>query len=425
MKTLLKLVPSVLALTHCISLNAMPHDPAACNTATVISCGTNLNNHTNLNASNRLEVYNCTDEDGRSGYDGKERIYQLNVNFKQQYDIRLNDVGDPELNFDLFLMSEDCASGDCILSSTNADNIPERISAELDPGTYYLIVDTWAGETGTFDLSVTCGPIPSIGNCASATSIWCDELLSGNTWGKSNDFDAALYNCYGGTGTYNGGDVIYSFTKRRASDHIQLHLFTEASNLNIFLVSRCDASGFSCVAAGRDFSGGKFIDEEDIGLPAGEYYVIVDGRNSATDGAFSILLTCDEYDFSGAEELICGKPLEQQNFTGSVNQQSLYTCNGVNQTLYNGGERVFYFDLATVTDINLKLDKTSSFGDLGLFLFEQGTNRPICLEAGQRIGGDELISASLDRGRYYVIVDNTKEGFFYAEFNRMCLSSRW
>ncbi len=393
------------------------HDPSACLLADEISCGTILNNQSNQSASNDLEEYDCSNQIGRVGYNGHERIYVINVSLKQHYDFRLYDVADPELNFDMFLMKEDCGKSSCIKSSTNDDNIAERISVQLNPGTYYLIVDTWAGEIGTFDLSVTCGPDPGPADCSGARSLSCNQTIESNTWGNESDFDTDLYNCYGGTGTYRGPDEIYVINKRRSSDHIRLHLYADDPNLNIFLVSRCDDVGFSCVASGRHFDGGRFIDEEDLGLPTGDYYVIVDGRNSATESAYSITYACNPFDFSDAIELICGHPREKQNFNGAPNQRTFYSCGDAYQSPYSGGEKIYYFDLPTVTDIKLTLDKTSTYGALGLFLFVEGSNHPVCLEGSIRKGlGDWVITKSLDRGRYYVVVDNSSEGIFTLNF---------
>ena len=400
-----------LAIPQFMLAGDLLNDPAACQSAQPISCGAFLNNQSNDFGTDLLDTYSCAGSSTRDDYHGKERVYVLTVDVSTRYDIRLSDVRDPELNFDLFLMRAGCDAGDCVLSSRNSDNTPERISADLTPGTYFIVVDTWDGEFGTFDLSVDCNNIPGPASCENAKALWCDELVSDNTWGEESNFDADLYNCYSGTGTFNGPDVIYSFTKASARDRIQLNLFTEASNLNIFLVSRCGDTGFSCAAVGRSFDGGKFIDEGDIGLPAGEYYVIVDGRNSATDGSFSLLLTCDNLDFSRADQLICGRQLEDQSFTGATNQSTLYTCQDVNQTPYNGPERIYYFDLPTVTDVVIDLDKTSSFGELGLFLFSSG-GTPICLSSGDRTLGDSKIEASLQAGRYFIVVDSRKEAFF-------------
>ena len=385
---------------------------AFCQGAPRILCNTSLSGQSNAFGTDMIDTYECGGFNPFTGYNGNERIFRLEVNIRMEYDIRLSGVSDPELDFDLFLMREGCVSGDCFEVSQNNSNAPERIQAILNPGTFYIIVDTWEGEIGTFDISVDCNLAPPPVLCEPAEILWCNDIVSGNTWGGTSNFNADLYDCYNGTGTFNGPDIIYRFTKNRSSDNLRLFLFTETPNLNIFLINQCDVNGFNCALAGEPFDGGRFIDEQDLGLPAGEYYVIVDGRNSGTDGEFSLLLECDPFDFSGADELICGQPLENQSFAGGTDERTLYGCEGGIPAPFNGPERSYFFNVVGLTDITIQLDRTSRSGDLGLFLFQEGRRTPVCIEAS--IGDDRslTINRTLPTGRYYVVVDSRKEAFF-------------
>jgi len=389
------------------------HNAAVCQGAPRILCNTSLDGQSNAFGTDMLDTYTCSGQNPASGYNGNERIYRLEVNIRMEYDIRISGVEDPELDFDLLLMREGCESGDCINVSQNESNEPERITVILNPGTFYIIVDTWEGEIGTFDISVDCNQAPPPVLCEPAETLWCNDIVSGNTWGGTSNYTADLYDCYTGTGTFNGPDEIFSFTKDRSSDNLRLFLFTETPNLNIFLISQCDINGFNCALAGEPFEGGMFIDEGDLGLPAGEYYVIVDGRNSATDGEYSLLLECDAFDFSDADEVICGRPLENQSFAGGTDVRSLYGCEGSVPAPFNGPERSYFFDVAGLTDITIQLDRISFSGDLGLFLFQAGGGgTPICIDAS--IGTDRTltINRTLASGRYYLVVDSRKEAFF-------------
>ena len=405
----------LLALLYPFAMEAalLPHDPAACLAAEVITCDTHLNDVSNQDADNLLEEYNCTGDPFVDGYNGPEKIYVLNVPIKRTYDIKLNDISDPAVNLDLFLMDADCESGSCIAASTFPDNLPERILMELNPGTYYIIVDTWAEEFGTFDLSVECGASPGPVSCEDARALNCGTFISSNTWGKGKDYNASIYNCYGGTGTYNGPDELFVIEKRNENQHIRLHLYTDEPNLNIFLVSKCDDTGFSCVASGRVFNGGRYINEENMDLPPGEYYVIVDGRNSATEAEFNLWYLCNDFDLSGADELECGHPREDQRFTGNTNQRTFYRCAGSGQPASNGTERIYFFDLPTVTDVTIQLDKTSRYGEVSMHLFSVDDDYPTCIASGVKINnGDSEINRSLDRGRYYVVVDHVSDAIF-------------
>lgn len=388
------------------------HNAAVCEGAPRMLCNTELRGQSNAFGTDMLDTYECGGMNTAGGYNGNERIYRLEVNIRMQYDIRLSGVEDPELDFDLLLMKDGCETNDCFEISQNSNNDPERILTILNPGTYFIIVDTWEGEIGTFDISVDCSLAPPPVLCEQAETLWCNDIVSGNTWGGTNTYTADLYDCYNGTGTFNGPDRIFRFTKNRSSDNLRLFLFTETPNLNIFLINQCDINGFNCALAGQPFDGGSFIDEEDLGLPAGEYYVIVDGRNSGTDGEFSLLLECDAFDFSDADEIVCGSPLEDQNFSSGTDVRTLYGCEGGTPAPFNGPERSYFFNVTGLTDITIQLDRTSRSGDLGLFLFQEGRRSPVCTAAA--IGTDRTltIERTLPTGRYYIVVDSRKEAFF-------------
>lgn len=385
----------------------------ACFNAEVVSCNTTLNAESNASGDNLLERYACTGINAVDGYDGQERVYTFTINTKRTLDIRLTGVTDPELNFDLFLLRDVCDATACVASSTNSSNQPERVMAVLNPGTYYLVVDTWQNEVGTYNLTFSCNEAPGPVSCADARPLRCDQTVSGTTWGAGRDFTAAVYNCYAGPDGFNGPDVIYSIEKRRSTDRIKLYLETDTRDLDIVLVNKCSSDGFSCVAVGTPYLNGRFIDEGDLGLPVGEYYVIVDGRNNATEGEYTLRYTCDAFDFDDALPLTCGIPREDQETSVGQNILEAYDCsNDPNFTLTSGNERLYSFTLSTVTEATVRVFNTSRFGNFELALFQAGSSQPVCIDYGKSEGGERYITRSLDRGTYYVVVDSRQAGEF-------------
>jgi len=284
------------------------HDPAACNSAQEISCGTSLNNETNKGYPNKLDNYQCGAADIVTGYRGPERIYRFVLGTRQNVQIVLDDIqgeGSSEINYDLFLMRGTCEARRCVASSTNSRAGAESIDAQLEPGEYYVIVDTWQDEIGTFDLSVNCVTPPPPPSCEGSLWIKCGVRVQGNTRQADNNYDNNDYTCLGGTDTYAGRDDIYAFEKKRPNDVIQFHLFTDNPNLNIILVNQCDRDGFRCILTGENFKDGKFIDEGNFGMPTGLYYVIVDGASADDFGEYELMLTCGTMDVD-FEPLGCG-----------------------------------------------------------------------------------------------------------------------
>ncbi len=401
----------VLISPFCLSAEEF-HDPTACETATTISCGTVLNDQTNAGYTNRLDNYACDGNPLIGGYNGSERIYRLNVNTRQVYTFRLDDVAYPELNFDMFLMQFSCEAGNCIASSTRTQNTPEVISTQLDPGIYYLVIDTWVGESGTFDLSVSCNPIPQPISCYEAKGIQCGVQIDGNTNDADNTYNASMYDCYYDYDTYNGGDDIYAFYKANSSDHVQIHLITEVEGLNIILVSDCDKSGFSCVLTGEDFGEGKYIDERDYGLPAGSYYVIVDGRSVRDHGAYSLIVNCGEAP-GDADLLDCDGLRKNEDLADGYNRRSVYDCGSkVGGPRYGlvASERRYYFDVTRPKEITIKVEDVGLKDGLEVFLFSGVETFTNCFSIGQRQGKDIIIRERLEPGRYIVVVDGKRNG---------------
>lgn len=416
MKTNFLMVLCIVLLSPFFAIALDMHDPAACEAATTILCGTELNDQSNVGYPNKLDNYACTGEGFASDYRGGERIYRLRVNTKEIYNFTLDDVVDPELNYDIFLMEASCEAGRCIASSTNSRNKSDHINITLDPGVYYLIVDTWKDEFGTFDLKVTCSPIVESVYCSAASIINCGESILGSTSFDDNDFNSDIYNCYQGNASYDGADDIYIFNKEHSSDHIQIQLLTDDDNLDIILVNYCGSNGFSCVLTGSDVAGGKIIDEGDYGLITGTYYVIVDGVSASDHGAYELILNCGGGD-EESELLECNAArLGESLSTGTINK-SAYSC-GTRSGSYRyslfAPENSYYFDVPVTGDYALRVKDIDDVG-LEIFLYYGTESSTSCLTAGKRENGYLTINGRLSSGRYILVVDGRSIGSYDME----------
>jgi len=415
MKTNSLVILCVLLLSQVFASVKGFHDPKACEAATTILCGTELNDQSNVGYPNKLDNYACAGEDFAADYKGSERIYRLHVTSKEVYNFTLDDVGDPELNYDIFLMEGSCEAGRCIASSTNNRNKTDFISITLDPGVYYLIVDTWRDEFGTFDLKVTCAPEAQPVYCYGAKAIHCGESILGSTRYDDNNYNSDLYNCYDGSATYNGPDNIYAFYKEHSTDHIQIELVTDNDDLNIILVANCGSNGFSCILTGVDVAGGKIIDEGDYGLISGGYYIIVDGKTSSDHGDYELLLNCGGVDES--ELLECNAPrIGESLSTGSINQ-SAYSCgerSSSNRFSLFAPEKKYYFDVSSSGNYTIR---AREIGDVGMemFLYDGVSSSASCVTAGKKENGFITINANLAIGRYIIVMDAKSIGSYDLE----------
>ena len=380
-----------------------------CSKAKSIACGDRLWNESNKSGSSYSSTYSCSGYK-YEGYLGKERIYKFTLNSSEDVDIELTDIAGYSTNFDLFLYEGSCSSGNCWKASTNPGQADERISGRLSAGTYYVVVDTWAGEEGTYTLYINgCNDPAPAGDCSDAIWLQCGSQYTGNTWGKGNRFNSKHYKCDQTSYSYDGPDQIFKIKKDHYSGKIQVHLFTEDKDLNIFLINGCGTS-VNCMMSGEDFYGGKYISEGAYGLPTGEYYVVVDGKYSYSDAGYMITVTCEEVDFSSAEEMTCNKVMSKHDLKDGSNHQSIYQC-GYNRTMACiGNERVYYFDIHEEKEMEIELSNMSYGSEMELLLYKGDNGQSGCWNVGQTFGTKKLIKTKLTKGRYYVVVDSRNGG---------------
>lgn len=398
------------------ALNEAWHDPKACEDAYTISCGTSLNDITNSGYPNKLDNYDCVGEAFASGYNGSERIFKLRVDVKETYTFRIDDVEDPEVNFDLFLMSASCEAGNCLYSSTNTSNKADVIEATLEPGEYYLIVDTWANEFDSFDLSVSCTPLPDPVVCYGAYRIPCGEIVTSNTLNGENTYNSTNYNCITGTASYDGPDDVYSFYKSNSSDRVQIHMFTQEEDLRLILVNKCDNDGFNCVLTGGSFNGGRYIDEDYFGLPKGEYYIIVDGRTASSGGSYELVVTCGS-GFEDAEPIDCDQIWTGESLGEGTDNMAVYDCgskNGFRVGLV-AEERLYSFSLRRERTITVRVKDTGEADGIEAFLYDGIPSNRECAAIGDHINGEIIITKTLGPGDYTVVVDGERKGEFEIE----------
>lgn len=387
---------------------------SVCSYALQLHCGDVLTNQSNQSGTNTLEAYNCA-SNPYTNYKGKEKVYTFTINQGQSVEIKLKNKTIHTANFDIFLFKNNCSNNSCVAIGAGNGIDEDYIKTDLSAGTYYIIVDTWEGEIGTFDISLaSCGTVNTQYPCAGAPFLYCNGEAWGTTKGKSSQFNKNQYNCDNSANSYDGPDKMYWLQKEYKGNKIQIHMFTDNPDLDIFLLNKCDPSGISCVLKGQDFWGGKYLYEGDYNLPAGDYYVVVDGRTANTFGDFQLYSNCNDINFSDAIEVSCGTKLVTQNFSKAYNNKSIYACDGNLLTGCVGGEMVYYFDVEKDAEVEVLLSNVDKKAILELMLYS--SDKKSCINFGQSYyGSDVSIKSKLKAGRYYIVVDSYIEGSYDIE----------
>ena len=140
-----------------------------CTGAPVISCDTTLTGVTS-SFSDVVTDYGCNG----TTYDGHEEVYELTTAVTQNIDITITHGGGERL--DVFLLDQCDEFMGCIAWGD------DTISQDLLPaGTYYIVVDGERnGDTGPFDIEVSCNPSSTLTCSSSCTStIFSEDFASG------------------------------------------------------------------------------------------------------------------------------------------------------------------------------------------------------------------------------------------------------
>ncbi len=174
----------------------------------------------------------------------------------------------------LYVLDSPCQGESVLACGTTS-----ATTAELDPGTYYIVVDADAADqTGDFSLTVEleASPLPSNDTCDQLEPIDAGQnpvQVSGTTkWGLDQ---------YSGTcGGDGAADVAYSFEATDVNDDLLVTIAAPFSAVLVLRAQNC-ADGFqlACSATGTLAI---------PGLAPGTYYLFVDGVAAEDEGAYTL-----------------------------------------------------------------------------------------------------------------------------------------
>jgi PKD repeat protein len=272
-----------------------------CDEATVISCGDYLPNESTIGAGNQITSY-----PGATGalMQGPDRVYVFEKTSAGDLQVGL-EIMTPGLNMDLFLLTGDCGNYTVVgasVHSNNATNNEGIVLNDAPNGTYYIIVDQGAaGVGGDYRLELSCGYL----DCSQSVPLSCGVPYNGTNAGGTDD--VSTYTCGPVLNVENNGpEIVHTFTTTE-SGTVTIDLTGLSSNLELFLLSECSRR------SGLYYSQNPGTSNERIvrNLPAGTYYVVVDGYNGAISD-YNLTVDCSstcglELDILGQTGTACGQ----------------------------------------------------------------------------------------------------------------------
>lgn len=172
----------------------------------------------------------------------------------------------------------------CVDDTPLGDTQHARLDLALEPGSYVLAVAAPESQAGQFELFAELEPLPSLPMVCSAPEPLVEgQTTRGSTRGGASSFAASC----GSRGP--GPDQLYSFELRRTR-RVRLREQSEFDAL-LSLRSECQLAESEVACSDDSPSGHPVINAE---LPAGKYYVIVDGQARSEGGDYVLMLETAE-----------------------------------------------------------------------------------------------------------------------------------
>ena len=252
-----------------------------------------------------------------------------------------------------------------------------------------------------------CTGPPANDTCSSPTDISAGGSFTGSTSLATND-GFGVGGCYG-----YGPDVYFTFTLTTASD-VFISTWGSSFDTTIRVGSTCDGADIACEDDVDTFGSGLYQQHVQIDvLPAGTYYIALDGFRSTDHGDYRL----DFYSSLGtAPGNRCSdpRPLDDNPETGvtsSMLDNFSNSCGGA------GSDHVFYVYVDATTAGSLSTCNGTTDYDTVLAVrdvCDDVTTEIACNDNGTgcmlTTPGASSISRTYTPGLYYVIIDSASTG---------------
>jgi gliding motility-associated-like protein len=216
---------------------------------------------------------------------GPEKIYKLIISSTTNLQVGL-EIPQKGLDLDLFLITFNCSTNiEKLLKYSIDDNTKYQTEFiqynNLTPGVYYVVVDgAYSNSIGNFNIDFTFGAL----NCSNSELISCGSTINSTTIFSSNNNSVYEYQDENIIKS-SGKEKIFRFNLPSINNiSLTLTIKDPKVDLDLFLLSNCSSNitiGYSLNPAGET----EKLSITD--LPAGTYYVVVDGYN-CSQGDFTL-----------------------------------------------------------------------------------------------------------------------------------------
>ncbi len=409
----------------CLLYQVQANDISAPAVFDTISCGMTLESST-IDVPDQVASDTCFTTSSIT-YTGGDRSFYFEVATTREIHFNLITPDSNGLDLFLFLYSEE-ETGDSIqcIESRTSDGVEElHYSITLLPAKYMLVVDgreryissedTTIIESGDFLLTMDCFDSDDM-------VLSCGDTVENDTGLEMvSSFESSHYeDCIPEVNAldYRAPDQLYRIDLTEPTQ-IQINMVElDSTNLDLFLFSdSLNADSVhrpaECMAVSVNVipRSGELIDTL---LPAGTYWIVVDGQIIASDpnpfiqvGEYSLWVDCFDLNSS---DLNCGMELQDNNSGGYNSSTGIDYLNCLPARSYDGSDRNYRLTQSTMTDLTVSLENANE--DFALILREERYDSLLkasvpgqCLAISDTGQLKEEISIVIDTGSYWITVD--------------------
>ncbi len=230
---------------------------------------------------------------------GPDRVYEVSVPAGKQLSVTVTPTVQLNTSVSLIGSLGDCVTGAarCVASSelTNP-GLPDVVrwtNRSTSAASVYVLVDSLAGTSGTFDLTATLSdPLPGDA-CFNALALTTGAPVAGTTAGFGNDYQSGGTTSCARSGTLNA-DHVYGFTVA-AGQRARVTLapdggFSPSLSVVAGTAAACEVEPRACVAASGPSTATRTVSFVNSGPSATEAFAIIDS-SSSLGGTFALSLT--------------------------------------------------------------------------------------------------------------------------------------
>ncbi|MBU2626402.1 MAG: hypothetical protein KKG33_12655, partial [candidate division Zixibacteria bacterium] len=223
---------------------------------------------------------NFVSETCLGSYDGGEDIhYVINVASAVDVDVKMDPLG--SATWTGMLIDDACPAdpSTCLYETTTSGSSPLILNGvHLEPGTYYIMIDTWPSPDciPTFDLTITAAAGPTPGDdCTGPVEVKIPTDLpyadiANYTCGRGEFADATCL------GYYDGGDDIFYEVQVTVATVVTITMDPKGTTYTGIAIDDACPPDLDCIALVTGSSGTTLKVIEDLLLDPGTYYIMID-----------------------------------------------------------------------------------------------------------------------------------------------------